>query len=512
MSEAEEIARLTLEASAGRACLIGWDHPAGYGEIRVPAGADHGSLLDRLLTIAGRITLEPGNALGPTSIKILGPAALAPLLHKPRNGAEPLDAAIAAARTADARAHVLLAGQGAALSSPLAPAAELALRAMVNRLASEADRTARDFWRDRAAASAAKMTTAAGAAHAVTAAVAAARQLRPRNRLSGLGAIIAPFGPFAAWVIALLDRGEWRVEAVAGVLAPAVPLIPTSALAECHKRQVPILREALAARPEAYAEDRLFARFNGYLCLPFADGAIALATRDPLDASAVASIEELIARLNPLIRSWILELEAARLRGLVRNLGLRMYAAAASERARIARDLHDHQAQLMAAARIALEAGPDEARAIFKQIEEALRLRVRELRPATLGRTKLADGLRYELRRLAEAGIKGRLLHPDQMNRLTRPLRELCYQVAREALANVVRHAGATRVTIEVVKQGGSIRLAIRDNGRGLPAASATSGIGLKGLRERVELMGGKLRLESRPGATALIAELTEPA
>jgi two-component system, NarL family, sensor kinase len=96
------------------------------------------------------------------------------------------------------------------------------------------------------------------------------------------------------------------------------------------------------------------------------------------------------------------------------------------------------------------------------------------------------------------------------MNRLTRPLQELCYQVAREALANVVRHAGATRVTIEVVKDGGHVQLAIRDNGRGLPAVSATGGIGLKGLRERVELMGGKLRLESRPGATSLIAELTE--
>ena len=165
----------------------------------------------------------------------------------------------------------------------------------------------------------------------------------------------------------------------------------------------------------------------------------------------------------------------------------------------------------MAAARIALEAGPDEARAIFKQIDEALRLRVRELRPASLGRTPLAEALRYELRRLAEAAIKGRLLHADQMSRLTRPLQELCYQVAREALANVVRHAGATRVSIEVVKRGGRVRLAIRDNGRGLPAASATGGVGLKGLRERVELMGGKLRLESRPGATSLIAELTEP-
>jgi signal transduction histidine kinase len=174
--------------------------------------------------------------------------------------------------------------------------------------------------------------------------------------------------------------------------------------------------------------------------------------------------------------------------------------------------MNDHQAQLMAAARNAIEVGPDEARAIFKQIDEALRLRIRELRPATLGRTPLSEALRYELRRLGDAGIKGRLVHPDQMDKLTRTLQQLCYQVAREALANVIRHAGASRVAIDVVKQGSRVRLSILDNGRGIPAASATGGVGLKGLRERVELMGGKLRVESRPGATRLIAELTEPA
>jgi two-component system NarL family sensor kinase len=263
--------------------------------------------------------------------------------------------------------------------------------------------------------------------------------------------------------------------------------------------------------PAVYAEDRLFARFAGYLCVPFEGGAVALALREPINQVAIERVESLVTRLNPLIRSWLLEAETMRLRALVRNLALRMYGAAETERARIARDLHDHQAQLMAAARIAIEAGPDEARSVFKQVDEALRLRVRELRPATLGRTPLAEALRYELRRLGEAGIKGRLLHPDHMNKLTRTLQQLCYQVAREALANVIRHAGASRVAIDVVKQGSRVRLSIRDNGRGIPAASATGGVGLKGLRERIELMGGKLKVESQPGATRLIAELTEP-
>ena len=352
--------------------------------------------------------------------------------------------------------------------------------------------------------------TSAAEARALDAAAAAAQRLGRRDRLERVGAMFAGSGPFTAWIIALVDREVWRVAALSGVAASG-SLAPDSALAACYQRQATILRTSENPASRAYAEDRLFEGFANYLCVPFEGGAVALAARETIDQMTIERVEGLAGRLNPWLRSWLLEAETVRLRALVRNLALRMYGAAETERARIARDLHDHQAQLMAAARIAIEAGPDEARAILKQVDEALRLRVRELRPAMLGRTSLAEGLRYELRRLAEAGIKGRLIHADQMNSLTRALQQLCYQVAREALANVIRHAGASRVAIDVVKQGSRVRLSIRDNGRGVPAVSATGGIGLKGLRERVELMGGKLKMESRPGATRLIVDLTEP-
>jgi two-component system NarL family sensor kinase len=227
----------------------------------------------------------------------------------------------------------------------------------------------------------------------------------------------------------------------------------------------------------------------------------------------------------------LLEAETDRLRGLVRNLGLRMFGAIDSERARIARDMHDHQAQLLTAARLGIEAGPDEARGIFKQLETALRTRVRELKPPTLGRSTLAEGLRFELRRLAASGLKTRLLHADRMDALTRPVQQLCFQVAREALANIVHHADATRVEIDLKKCGPVIHLSILDNGRGIPTGNTTGpvsldnaraahasngirdakgpgGIGLDGLSERLELMGGRLRIESKAGSTRLIAEI----
>jgi two-component system sensor histidine kinase UhpB len=230
----------------------------------------------------------------------------------------------------------------------------------------------------------------------------------------------------------------------------------------------------------------------------------------------IARVQELGRRVAPIVREWQARAEIERLHRLVRNLGFRMFAAIDAERARIARDLHDHQAQLLAAARIALEAGPDEARGIFKQVEDALRLRVRELRPALLGRSSLADALRYELRRLADAGIKGRLVGAKRMNALTRPVQQLCYQVAREALSNVIRHSEADRASITVEKRAGRVFLTIFDNGKGVAEAggeirASRDGLGLSGIGERLEMMGGKVEIQSCAGATRVIAEIPEP-
>jgi signal transduction histidine kinase len=98
------------------------------------------------------------------------------------------------------------------------------------------------------------------------------------------------------------------------------------------------------------------------------------------------------------------------------------------------------------------------------------------------------------------------------MNALTRPVQQLCYQVVREALSNVIRHADATLVEIGVEKRGGRVRLSIFDNGKGMSDGGERGGMGLGGLGERLDLMGGKLRIESRAGSTRLIAEIPEPA
>jgi two-component system NarL family sensor kinase len=75
------------------------------------------------------------------------------------------------------------------------------------------------------------------------------------------------------------------------------------------------------------------------------------------------------------------------------------------------------------------------------------------------------------------------------------------YRIAQEALANVRKHANATRVEIELRTTSQDVRLSIRDDGVGFDTGSETiNGQGLLGMRERVKLLDGRLRLSSQPG------------
>ena len=208
-----------------------------------------------------------------------------------------------------------------------------------------------------------------------------------------------------------------------------------------------------------------------------------------------------------------MEREAAAQGGLVRHLALRMFTAIDDERARIARDLHDDQAQLLAAAKIALDGGREEARAIFKQIEIELRRKTRELRPATLGRATLIEGIEREFRRVASAGIIAKLVDAGARSgiEISRPVQQLCFQVVREALSNVIRHARAKSVEVVVERANSAARVSVIDDGCGIDASTDGEGSGLAGVRERLELMGGRLTIESRAGCTAIVAEIPEP-
>ena len=88
-------------------------------------------------------------------------------------------------------------------------------------------------------------------------------------------------------------------------------------------------------------------------------------------------------------------------------------------------------------------------------------------------------------------------------------LKTAVYRIVQEALDNAIRHACSSRVAIEVVDDGSSVRIAVRDDGRGFDPAAVSDGFGLKRIRERVELFGGSLEIASAvAGGTELRAAI----
>jgi signal transduction histidine kinase len=193
------------------------------------------------------------------------------------------------------------------------------------------------------------------------------------------------------------------------------------------------------------------------------------------------------------------------------------------ERARLARELHDETGQALTSILLGLKplersAATDEARAevaavrelVVSTLQDVRRLAV-ELRPSALD----DFGLVPAVERLADtfreqAGIRVDLEAQLDEERLTTEVETALYRIVQEALTNVVKHARARHVSILLTRRDGGVAAIIEDDGRGFdPGATREDGLGLTGMRERVGLVGGRLRIESAPGAgTTLVAEV----
>jgi signal transduction histidine kinase len=183
------------------------------------------------------------------------------------------------------------------------------------------------------------------------------------------------------------------------------------------------------------------------------------------------------------------------------------------ERARWARELHDSVLQGLGSRRVllssALKRGDPErlAAAVGEALEEMgrdideLRGLITELRPATLDQL----GLRAALEDLADRVSHSARLALDvdlsvEAERLDADLETAVYRLVQEALTNVAKHARASNVTLRVVGRDGRLDVLVSDDGRGFDPEAEREGFGLDGMRERVELVGGELQIESKPG------------
>jgi signal transduction histidine kinase len=209
------------------------------------------------------------------------------------------------------------------------------------------------------------------------------------------------------------------------------------------------------------------------------------------------------------------------------NLKLTTYAATAErlavsqERIRLAQELHDTLAHSLSAVTVQLEAAEaiwdmDAAKA-RTMVDGALgntRSGLTEARRAlqALRAGPLEEvGLRVAVGNLARSmaarsNLELELTLPDQLPRLTQAEEHCLYRVAQEALSNVARHARATQVRVALQLTRGHLTLTIADDGRGFDVATVNGGhYGLKGLRERAELVGASLDIVSaQPHGTTL--------
>jgi signal transduction histidine kinase len=188
--------------------------------------------------------------------------------------------------------------------------------------------------------------------------------------------------------------------------------------------------------------------------------------------------------------------------------------SAERERARWARELHDTVLQGLGSRRVllssALKSG-DQAR-LSAAVEEALadmardidelRALITELRPATLDQLGLVAALE-DLAERVDQGSEFELLTDLQIDaeRLEGELETVVYRLVQEALTNILKHAGADHVDLQIQSREGRLDVIVSDDGKGFDSSGEQRGFGLAGMRERIELAGGELRIESRPGA-----------
>jgi signal transduction histidine kinase len=194
-------------------------------------------------------------------------------------------------------------------------------------------------------------------------------------------------------------------------------------------------------------------------------------------------------------RHWARELHDETLQGLG---GLRVVLAAAQRQA-----LAPETKQTLAAAMSEVESEIDNLRAIITELRPAS-LDELGLQPAVeslLARHQAIHGLEVDFEVSLEAGTDG-------TRRLSPQVETTIYRLVQESLTNVAKHADAERVSVAMREGSGRLEVEVRDDGKGFAVGSKTSGYGLVGIRERVELAGGRVRIESGPSGTRVAATL----
>jgi PAS domain S-box-containing protein len=213
----------------------------------------------------------------------------------------------------------------------------------------------------------------------------------------------------------------------------------------------------------------------------------------------------------------------------LRLLSRQVISAQEEERKRISRELHDVIAQTLTTISLRLATLKIEAARNPKSLERSIGRTqqevarsvnivhrfARELRPAVLDDLGLIPALHEFLKHFgAETGIRVNLSAFSEVEGVSGDKRTVLYRVAQEAISNIRGHAHASQVEVEIQKLNSALCMTIKDNGKGfqhqgLLRAQRDKRLGLLGMRERLEMLGGEFRVVSTPGkGTTVFAQI----
>jgi signal transduction histidine kinase len=211
----------------------------------------------------------------------------------------------------------------------------------------------------------------------------------------------------------------------------------------------------------------------------------------------------------------------------LQSLARKLVELQENERYYIARELHDEAGQLLSSLKLdlgKLEADPDCSPRIRERLDhlkgvtdsvlESLHRLAVDLRPVTLDHLGLVAALEQHAKNLVspQLSVQFRVVGLEG-ERLPRDYETSLYRIVQEATTNVLRHAQASKVAILLEKVDGGVKLFIEDDGVGFLPKVYDGGerLGLVGMQERAEMLGGSLSIESMPGmGTSIIVEVPD--
>ncbi|HEX7972891.1 MAG TPA: ATP-binding protein [Anaerolineales bacterium] len=270
-----------------------------------------------------------------------------------------------------------------------------------------------------------------------------------------------------------------------------------------------------AARPE----------WQSYLCVPLLakdeiQGVLDLFSKAPADfnPSQVVLFNSLGRQVGVIIQNARLFAQVRAGQQRLQMLSQQLLEVQEAERRHLARELHDEIGQSLTALKVNLQSVMrlsgglsaasliEDSISITERVLQQVRNLSLDLRPSLLDDLGVVSALRWYIDRQGRrAGFQTEFIADPPDLRLPPEMETVCFRVVQEALTNVVRHALASQVQVHLARQANRVELVIRDNGIGFDVqavrgrAPTDSSLGLLGMQERVQLIGGQIEIRSDP-------------